>query len=133
MHKANLRAQQFLDKARRWSAATQAGFEYSADNGSAYYDYLNWRAAQELSFRMAPWKINFRAAYARYRFPWEPSDTSPALKRSMDQLDFTLRAERKIGAHFKIFAQGESSQSLGSNASDHYRMNSASAGIEVDF
>ncbi|MEI8045249.1 MAG: hypothetical protein WCL11_27805, partial [Verrucomicrobiota bacterium] len=125
--------QHHWDQERRWRCLTQLTYSFSQDNGSGYYDYAQYLLSEQLRFRPAKWDFSAQVALAYYDFPNQQVDLAGSGARHRTAVRMTLRAERVLSSHWKIYAQYDYDRSLSNDAFDQYSANAGSAGIEFSF
>ena len=130
---AGIAWQHYWDENRRWRSLTRFSYNFSEDNGSGYYNYSQYLASEQLRFRSANWEFSVQVALAYYDFPNQPAMTSGPPPRHRTDLRLTLRGERALSRHWKIYAEYDYERSYSDDPLDQYEANVASAGVEFAF
>lgn len=89
-----------------WSAATTLGYLANRDNGPGYFSFDEKSAHEELAWERGAWRIALDGKAARYVFTVQQVGfgTAPT-PRLVENYDDSLRVERKLAAHWKVFAE----------------------------
>ena len=123
----------YWDAARRWRTATKLGYRHSADNLSGYFDYERYSVSQEIRFQTTAWELSAEARLSSYRYPVQTvSDTDPSKRRRAD-LTLSLRSERQVAKHVRLYAQYDYERTDSNAALDEYTVNTVSGGVAVEF
>ncbi len=125
--------QHVWDARRRWRCLTRLGLESSRDNGSGYYDYNQYRIAEQLRYRAQTWEVSAQAALAYYDFPNQAVSLTDPSQRHRTSIHLTLRAEKSLSKHWRVYAIYDYERSLSNQAVEEYDANTASVGIEFAF
>ena len=121
-----LQEKYFWDAQRRWSTVSKVNFEYSQDNGSGYFNYYRYGAAEELDYTAKTWNASCAAEVAQYDYP-NPNQSD------ITQVDVTLRGEKTLTKWLKLFAEYKFDRSLSSRTVEDYQDNTVSGGVEWVF
>lgn len=119
----------FFDRGKRWRTTTKAGWLLNADNGSGYFDYERFAVAQRLKWRSGDWEVSggARAAWYRYRF-----QEFAGKKRERQYITVEMRAERRLGGRFLVYANAEREWNRGSDPLDDFRDWLVVGGLGID-
>jgi len=121
------------DEQRRWRNQTRLGVEFSEDNGSGYYDYGAWRFAEQLRYRVSKWEASLQASVVYYDFPNQQIEIWDSPQRHRTSLNLTLRAERELSKHWRVYLACDYEKSLSNLATEEYDATTFSSGIECSF
>jgi hypothetical protein len=121
------------DTRRRWRTATRLGFQVNQDNGPGFYDYRRYLAAQQLRYVMPTWELKAQGRVSYYDFELQQVSATDAELRQKAIVNAGLRAEKKLGKHWSLFAEYEYEQSLSNRAVDEYRASRVAGGVGVEF
>jgi hypothetical protein len=121
------------DAAQRWRSTTRVSFRRNTDNGGGYYDYDRWQVAHQIRFRTRVWEASAEARVGFYDFPVQTVDPTTTTRRERTDLFVTLRAERKLGRHLRIFALYEYENAESNRSVDEYAANTVSGGVGWEF
>jgi hypothetical protein len=124
---------QYWDVARRWRSATKLGYRQSADNLSGYFDYERYSVSQEIRFQTATWELSAEARLSHYRYPVQTVSETDSSKRRRSDLTLSLRGERQIAKHIRLYAQYDYERTDSNSALDEYTVNTVSGGVAVEF
>jgi hypothetical protein len=124
---------QYWDAARRWRSATKLGYRHSSDNLSGYFDYERYSVSQEVRFQTATWEITAEARLSDYRYPVQTVSDTDLRKRKRTDLTISLRGERQIAKHIRLYAQYDYERTDSNSALDEYTVNTVSGGVAVEF
>ena len=132
-HELMLDWRQHWGKAHRWRTVTKLGFERNFDNGSGYYDHFRPMLAEQIRYRAPTWELKAEIKVSRYDYDLQPvSDTDPAVRQKTG-LAFTLRGEKELWKHVKLFSEFGHERSISNLATDEYTVNTGFAGIDLEF
>jgi len=121
------------DAARRWRSTTRVSFRRNTDNGGGYYDYDRWQVGHQIRFRTKVWEASAEARVGFYDFPVQTVDPNSPIRRERTDLFVTLRLERKLGKHVRLFAQYEREATDSNRAGDEYAANTVLSGVGWEF
>lgn len=124
---------QYWDVARRWRSATKLGYRQSADNLSGYFDYERHSISQEIRFQTAAWELSAEARLSHYRYPVQTVSETDSSKRRRSDLTLSLRGERQVAKHVRLYAQYDYERTDSNAALDEYTVNTVSGGVVVEF
>jgi hypothetical protein len=118
------------DAGRHWRTTTKAGYLFSRDNGSGYFDYDRMQLSQQVRWANHGWdaKINARFGWYLYEIQQVASERR---ERSYYSLDF--RVERRLGKHWFLYATAEAERNSSNDPLDEYETWAASGGIGAEF
>jgi len=124
---------QYWDAARRWRSATKLGYRHSLDNLSGYFDYERFSIAQEVRFQTPTWEFTAEVRLSDYRYPVQTVSDTDLRKRKRTDLTLSLRGERQIAKHIRLYAQYDYERTDSNAALDEYTVNTVSGGLAVEF
>ncbi|HNU53327.1 MAG TPA: hypothetical protein PKJ98_20735 [Verrucomicrobiota bacterium] len=124
---------QVWDEPRRWQSTTRLSFESSQDNGTGYYDYTQYRVAEQLRYRAGGWELSAEASVAWFEFPNQPVSLVDAQARQRTSVHAAVRGQRQLSRHWRLYAAYDYEQSLSNRDTDRYKANTVSGGIEFEF
>jgi len=125
--------QQALDARHRWRNLLRLSFESSEDNGSGYYDYDQYRIAEQVRYRTEGWEFNLQAALAYYDFPNQPVSLTDPRARHRTSLRVALRAEKTLSKHWRAYAVYDHERSFSNLRADRYDANTVTGGVIFAF
>jgi hypothetical protein len=105
------------------------------DNLHGYFDYERYSVSQEIRFQTAAWELIAEARLSNYRYPVQTvsDDDLDPRKRRRSELTVTLRGERQIAKHVRLYAQYDYERTDSNAAFDEYTVNTVSGGVAVEF
>ena len=116
-----------------WHSTTRLGLSVNQDNGSGYFDFQEYRLAQQIKYKARTWEISAAGRLDYYDYPVQMvSDTDPSL-RHQTLLGLTLRADKCFGKSWRVFATYAYDRSWSNLGSDAYQANTTSVNIEYRF
>jgi hypothetical protein len=121
------------DEKRRWQTATVLGFENNQDNGSGFYDYQQYRLAQQVRFKTSSWEIAARARVSYNDYETQTVSATDPSRRHRLLVTAGLRAERKLSEHWRIHASYYYEQSFSDLDFDQYQANTVMGGVTAEF
>jgi hypothetical protein len=124
---------QYWDAARQWRSVTKLGYRHSLDNLSGYFDYERFSIAQEVRFQTPTWEITVEARLSDYHYPVQTVSDTDLRKRKRTDLTLSLRGERQIAKHIRLYAQYDHERTDSNAALDEYTVNTVSGGLAVEF
>lgn len=133
-NRVQLADKHYFDEAARWRARTRINFDFYRDNGSGFYDFDAYGAAEELRWQANGWSITGSAGIVYLRNPVQTATLSPSpslLFRNI--VDCTFRIERQVWKNLKFYAQYDLEHALSNDPSGKYNANSSLGGLEWDF
>jgi hypothetical protein len=128
-----LRLTHYFDRKKHWTSRSGAAVVYTADNGSGYYDYYNFRFDEGLGWTAGRWKFQVDARYWRFSFPWQSAQIPTAPKLERDILTCGARIERELSKHWRLFAEYEHDSSLCNDPADRYQADIGDGGVELEY
>jgi hypothetical protein len=131
-HDAELSVRHNWDKQRRWRSTTRLGFQVNADNGSGFYDYYRYQAAQQMSYVAHGWDLRASAKASYYDFHIQRATLDDSSTRAKTLLTFSLRAEKRLFKQFKVFTEWEHERSISNRRLEEYFVNQVVAGIDFE-
>jgi hypothetical protein len=124
---------QVWDAQRRWHTVTKAGLDLNQDNGSGYFDFWQYRLAEQVKYRAKSWEISAQVRVGWYDFTVQPISPTVAALRQKTLIGAVVRVEKSLGKAFKVFASYAFDRSLSNVTTDRYEGNAFSAGAEYRF
>jgi len=124
---------QFWDLRRRWETTVRLGMAFNRDNGSGYFDYDETHLAGQIKWHAVPWELSLQLRASNYEFPNQTVSDADNRMRRRTPLTAGFRLERHLYKKAKIYAEYSFEYSYGKAASDHYRANTVSGGLEWEF
>ena len=121
------------DEQRRWQTITSLSYEAILDNGSGFYDYNNYRFSQKVRFRNELWEATVRARLSHSEYSSQTVSPADAALRRKTLFNLTLRAERKLLKHLKVYASYEWDRSISNLDFDDYAANTVTGGLALMF
>jgi hypothetical protein len=132
-HDVVLGWKQHWDARRRWRTTTKLGYRRSLDNASGYFDYERYQASQQLRYRTRTLELTGEVRFAYYQFSVQTIGGPESSKRQRTDLVISLRAERELARHVRLFAQYEHEHTYSNLAPDEYSVNTTSGGVSFEF
>jgi hypothetical protein len=132
-HEVGVVWKHYWEKARRWRSTTRFSFRRNTDNGGGYYDYDRFQVAHQIRFHTKVWEASAEARAGFYRFPVQTIAADSPVRRERTDLLVTLRLERKLGRHARLFAQYEYEAAYANRQGDDYAANTTSGGLAWEF
>ena len=121
------------DQQRRWQTTTRLGCEGNLDNGSGYYDYMLYRAYQQVRYRTPSWETSAQAGVGFYDYANQTVSATDSSPRQRTLVTLSLRAEKKLTKHFKVHAHYALDRSVSEMAFDDYLANTVMGGFGFEF
>lgn len=121
------------DEARRWRTTLKLTAAREMDNGGSYFDAWRWQAGGQLDYRGEKWRIQTRVKASYIDFTLQRA--IPALMATRNRLGVTasLRAERKLGKHWKLFGEYAHELARSNRPLDGYHGNVVHAGLDWEY
>jgi hypothetical protein len=124
---------QVWDQKSHWHTVTRLGLDLNQDNDSGYFDFWEYRLAEQIKYKGKTWEISVLGRVDYYDFPIQTiSATDPALRRKT-LFGASLRAEKFLGKSWRLFATYAYERSLSNLTSDAYQVGTTSGGVEYRF
>jgi len=123
----------YWDSARRWRNTTKIGYRHNSENFSRDFDYERYLVAHEFRFQDAKWEFSAEARFAYYHYPVQTVSDTDSRKRHRTDLTLSLRGERQIAKHIRLYAQYDYERTDSNAALDEYTVNTVSGGVAVEF
>ena len=131
-HEAEVMVRHNWDKPRRWRSLTRLGFHVNTDNGSGFYDYYRYQAAQQMSYVAHGWDLRASAKASHYDFHIQRATLDDPATRVKTLLTFSVRAEKRLFKQLKIFTEWEHERSISNRRLEEYFVNQVVAGIDFE-
>ena len=131
-HEPEISIRHNWDSKRRWRTVTRLSFQLNDDNGSGFFDYHRYQAAQEIRYVSGSWDVKASGKVSYYDFAHQPATLGNPSSREKTLLRFSFRGDRKLMKHLKIFAEFEHELSLSNRPGEEYRVNRIVGGIDVE-
>ena len=119
----------YWDAERRWRTTFEAGFLRNDDNGSGYFNYDRVEASAQLRWREGRWNAKLQGRAGWYMYP-NQTVLGDERVRSFYSLDF--RVERKVDAHWLLYAAASREWNLSNDPLDQYDDWMATGGLGVE-
>lgn len=132
-HEVQFGWRHFWDAKRHWRSSTRLGYRHSVENVSGYFDYDRYELVHQVRFKTERWELSAEGRLAHYRFPVQTVSNADPEKRRRTDLRATLRAERQLTAHLRLYAHYEYERSDSNQILDEYAVNTFSTGFSVEF
>jgi hypothetical protein len=124
---------QVWDRNTRWHTTLGLSLWSDQDNGSGFFNSLQYSAAPKLEYRGAAWKLTLSLRASYYTYPVQTiSSTSTAL-RDRTGLAAYAHIERELSKKVKVFFNYNLDASSSKVDIDDYRANTVSMGAELRF
>lgn len=121
-----------FDPKQRWQTRTRIDWTRNVDNGSGFFNYDRFLAAQQVRYRAGAWEISGRIRLAHYRYARQTVSASDLSRRTRLDWLFNLRGERRLAESLKWFAEFEHEEALSNRRIEQYDVNSIFTGLEWD-
>lgn len=121
------------DQKKRWRTVSRAGFEANLDNGSGFYNYYNYRFAQEIRFRPENWEVKARGGIGYYDYLTQTVGFADGAHRRKTMVVLGLSAEHKFTKYVKAFASYSWERSISNLEFDDYEAGIVTGGLGVTF
>lgn len=132
-HAVELAWTHVFDEQRRWQTTARLGFESTCDNGSGYYDYVLYRAFEQVRYRTTSWDVTAQAGVGFYDYAHQTVSTTDLSPRQRVLVTLSLRVERKLTKHLKLHASYALDRSISDMDFDDYVANTIMGGFGVEF
>jgi hypothetical protein len=132
-HAVELAWTHVFDEKRHWQTITRLGCESTHDNGSGYYDYLVYRAHEQVRYRTSSWEVAAQAGAGFYDYAHQTVSATDLSPRQRLLITFSLRAEKKLTKHLKVHASYSLDRSISDMDFDDYLANSVLGGFGIEF
>ena len=106
-----------FDEAGKWRFSSKAGYMCNVDNGSGYFDYDRVLFRQQLRWNSGAWDIKATARYGWYRYAVQQVGS---VRRERWYAAVSMRTERRIGTHWRIYAVAEQERDESNDPRDNY-------------
>lgn len=118
---------------RRWTSTTRLNAQVNRDNGPGFYDYQQYRATEQLRYRVQRWEVSAQASVAQLDFDQRNVSATDLATRHRSSILFRARGEMRLTKSWKVYASYDHEQSLANRSADRYEANVGLAGIEYEF
>jgi len=129
-HEVGARWRHNWDKARHWRTTSKLSYMFNRDNGSGYFDYDRLLFSQQVRWAARGWEVKATARFGWYFYKLQQIDNE---HRERSYLTLDLRAERKLGKHWLVYAVGEREWDASNDPLDQYNDWMAGGGLGVEF
>ena len=135
MHETELAWRHNWDKARRWRTVTRLGYLVNLDSGSSgYFDFSRYQFSQQWRFVEKKWEAQAQINVSYHDFWNQTLDNTPETDlRHRVGITATLRAEREVAKHLRVFAEYAYEENFSNRPSDEFRAKKVAGGIECGF
>lgn len=130
---AELAWHQVWDAKARWHTYTKAGYDVNEDNGSGYFNFHQYRLAEQFKYRARTWELSAQLRFGTYDFPIQPVSATDPSKRDKRIWGASVRAEKSLGKSIKLFATYAYDRSISNVGYDQYHVSTTSVGAECHF
>ena len=117
----------------RWRTVVRPGFLESLDNGSGYFDYHRLQLAGTVRYVRSRWEVRGEAKARWYLYPVQTARTGDNTHRRRDDLILSVRGEVALLKKLKGFGEYAFESSDENVVASDYRVNTATAGVEVEW
>jgi hypothetical protein len=124
---------QVLDEKSHWNSMTRLGLGLNQDNGSGYYDFWQYRLAEQLKYKAKNWEISAVGRVDYYDFTVQTVSATDLALRQKTVFSASLRVDKQLGKSWKVFATYAYDRSLSNLTTDRYQVNTTSVGVEYRF
>jgi hypothetical protein len=131
--KVELASRHYWDAKRAWESTTTLNFEIAHDNGSGYFNYYRYGAAEQLDFEKRGWKVSASASFSDYEYPNQTVNDTAGTQLYQTGVTLNLRVERTIVTWMKLFAEYEYEKAFSNEFTEHYRVNTVKGGASWEF
>jgi hypothetical protein len=121
------------DEARYWHSVTRLGLEWNDDNGAGYFDYTQYRVAQQIKFAVSTWELSAQFRYSFYDYSVQTVSATDLALRQKTGITASARVEKSLGKQWKVFASYAYDQSLSNVGVENYTAGTTSVGAEWHF
>ncbi len=125
--------QHHWDTQRRWRSSTRLSAQLNRDNGPGYFDFLEYRAAEQLRYRATTWEASAQVSVTQYDFDRRTLSAADPTKQSRTPILFSLRGEKRLSKSWKMYASYDYERSVSNVELERYGSNIGLAGIEYAF
>ena len=112
---------------------TKAGVGLNEDNGSGYFDFLQYRLTEQIKYHAQTWEVSVQLQLGRYDFSVQPVSLEDPTRREKTMVSASFRAEKNLGKSFKVYFNYAYDHSLSNVSYDRYQTSLTSAGVEYHF
>ncbi len=120
----------YWDAGRHWLTTTKAGVLLNRDNGAGYFDYDRVLFAERLRWRNYGWEVT---ASGRFGWHFHRVQVVNGEQRERSYYALDLRAEKRLGKHWLLYAAARREWDFSNDPFDQYRDWTASSGIGLEF
>lgn len=130
---ADLAWHQVWDQQAHWHTVTRVGVDLNRDNAAGYFDFTQYRLAEQLKYRAKTWELSLALRLGYYDYPVQTAaQDDPSLRRKTG-VGIGVHAEKTLSKHFRLFADYSYDRSISNAAYDRYLANGISSGVEFRF
>jgi hypothetical protein len=128
-----LASQHHWDTQRRWRSSTRLSAQWTRDNGPGYYDYFQYRVAEQLRYRATTWEVSAQLSVTQYDFDGRTVSATDLTTQDRTPILFSLRGEKRLAKSWKLYASYDYERSHSNVELQRYEANVGLAGIEYSF
>lgn len=132
-HDVRLTWRHYWDEERNWRTALKLGLRANRDNGEGYFDFNRGSASGQIRYRTKTWEISGEAGVYQYLYPVQTVSGPGSSTRERTEVSTTLRCERQIAEHWRVFAEYQREHVFGNVAVEEYTVNKGDAGLSWEF
>ncbi len=132
-YESGLEATYLFGEKNCWKSVSRAAFLASRDNGGGYFDYDRYSGVETVSFKPKTWDLSATARLNYYDYLVQHVDFTDPRRRSVLDVDLTLRAQKHLSERWHVFGEFEHEWSISRVRFDDYQVNTILAGVELEF
>ena len=120
----------YFDADRKWRLTSRVSCMQNEDNGSGYFDYTRVLLREQLRWRAGAWSLKATCRAGWYRYALQRVDGE---RRERSYFVASLRSERKLSDHWRVYIAGEHEWDESNDALDEYRDWYVESGLACEF
>jgi hypothetical protein len=132
-HDVRLAWRHYWDEDRHWRTTLKLGAKANRDNGGGYFDFNRYSAGAQVRYRTRRWEISAEAGVYQYYYPVQTVSGPGSPTRERTEVSASLRCERQIAKHWRVFAEYNREHVLGNVTVEEYSVNQGNAGLSWEF
>lgn len=132
-HESEAAWRHYWDEERRWRTTLKWNAARRQDNGPGFFDHWRWQVGGQVRYRGKQWEARADVQASLYRYSVQPVSATDARLRSRTFVTATVRGERKLGKHWRLFAEYEHELSGSNRVLDDYHANTVKSGFDLEF
>lgn len=132
-HQVELALTQEWGGKRRWQTVTRVSYSADSDNSSGYFDYYYYGIAQQVRYRDDNWEVRAQVRLGAYDYQTQTISASDTAHRRKTAVQASLRAERKLAKHLKVYVSYNWDRSISDLQFDDYEASVVAGGAVVMF